>query len=281
VESGTSRFEGELLSPTAPTATANRGFLSLGDQGFAGGGGTAFTGSAAGTAIAINTGTADYFHAQSGGVSKAQITNNGRLVLAEICQSALAAWSWLSKTANFTLGGTAALHSCDATGGAFNMILPDAAGRTGRVYTIKKVDSSTNAVTVTTTSSQTIDLTTTYILQSQWQSITVYSTGTNWEILSTGKVRAFVAKSADYTIASGDCTVFEDATAAIRTVTLPTAVGRRGAEFNVKKTDSSGNKVTVATTSSQTIDGVTTKDLTVQYQSITVVSDGANWGVIS
>ncbi len=71
-----------------------------------------------------------------------------------------------------------------------------------------------------------------------------------------------------------------NATSAGFTVTLPTAIGVTGIEYTIKKTDSSINLVTIATTSSQTIDGITTKTLGTQYASITVISDGANWQII-
>jgi hypothetical protein len=62
-------------------------------------------------------------------------------------------------------------------------------------------------------------------------------------------------------------------------ITLPTAVGNSN-YYTVKKTDSVGNTITVATTSSQTIDGGSGASLKVQYASITLVSDGSNWNVI-
>jgi len=61
-------------------------------------------------------------------------------------------------------------------------------------------------------------------------------------------------------------------------VTLPTAVGRSGKVFKIKNTGS--GVITVATTSAQTIDGSTTYLLQVQYQSLTVESDGSNWQVV-
>jgi hypothetical protein len=63
-------------------------------------------------------------------------------------------------------------------------------------------------------------------------------------------------------------------------VTLPTAVGCIGRRYTIKKTDASANAVTIATTSSQTIDGTTTKALSTQYAAYTVQSDGANWQII-
>lgn len=64
------------------------------------------------------------------------------------------------------------------------------------------------------------------------------------------------------------------------TVTLPTAVGRAGKSYVIKKTDATANVVTIGTTSSQTIDGTTTKTLTTQYQAIEVQSNGAAWLII-
>lgn len=65
------------------------------------------------------------------------------------------------------------------------------------------------------------------------------------------------------------------------TATLPTAVGATGKTYTIKRTDQTlANAVTIATTSSQTIDGVTTRKLTTQYEQYTVVSDGSNWHVL-
>lgn len=61
------------------------------------------------------------------------------------------------------------------------------------------------------------------------------------------------------------------------TLTLPTAVGNMNT-YTVKNVGS--NTVTLATTSSQTIDGSTTALLKVKYISLTLVSDGANWNII-
>ena len=49
--------------------------------------------------------------------------------------------------------------------------------------------------------------------------------------------------------------------------------------YIIKKTDS-GTTSTLATTSSQTIDGATTLSMATQYEAVTVQSDGSNWWVI-
>lgn len=65
-----------------------------------------------------------------------------------------------------------------------------------------------------------------------------------------------------------------NATSGTFTITLPTAVGNTN--LYIIKNSGTGI-VTVATTSSQTIDGVTTQVIPTQYSSISMVSDGANW----
>lgn len=73
----------------------------------------------------------------------------------------------------------------DATGGAFTVTLPTAVGHGGKVFTVKRMNSGANAVTIGTTSSQTIDGATTASLSSQYSARTVVSDGTNWQVLAT------------------------------------------------------------------------------------------------
>jgi hypothetical protein len=91
----------------------------------------------------------------------------------------------------FTASTTAAStdHNLVFTGTtAATVTLPDAAGCTGRVYAIKNA-SSTNplpVVTIATTSSQTIDGSSTWLLNDTKEIITVISDGSNWNIISSG-----------------------------------------------------------------------------------------------
>jgi hypothetical protein len=86
----------------------------------------------------------------------------------------------------------------------------------------------------------------------------------------------YVAKTALYTIAAGDFVI--NCTSGTFTVTLPTAVGVAGKQYCVK--NSGTGVITIATTSAQTIDGITSKVLSVQYESLWFMSNGANWIVI-
>jgi hypothetical protein len=86
----------------------------------------------------------------------------------------------------------------------------------------------------------------------------------------------YVAKTATYSAAASDFVI--NCTANTFTVTLPTAVGITGKQYCVK--NSGTGVITIDTTSSQTIDGVTSKVLSVQYEYLWVMSNGANWIII-
>ena len=96
----------------------------------------------------------------------------------------------------------------------------------------------------------------------------------------TGARFAYIAKTANYTVVATDYTVAANASTGALSITLFTAAGNQGKVYVIKKMDSTANVVTVATTSSQTIDGATTRALSLQYDAIMVQSDGANWIVI-
>lgn len=89
-----------------------------------------------------------------------------------------------SVSGNTTITNTSNMvYLVDATSGAVAITLP-AASNTDKTFTIKKIDSSTNAVTVTRAGSDTIDGATTYVLSVQYQSVTILADGsTSWYVL--------------------------------------------------------------------------------------------------
>lgn len=88
---------------------------------------------------------------------------------------------------------------------------------------------------------------------------------------------AYTSQSATYNILTTDS--FISLSSNTFTVTLPTASGVTGKVYTIKNVGT--GVITIATTSSQTIDGTTTKKLSSQYESYQVISDGSNWQVIS
>jgi len=72
----------------------------------------------------------------------------------------------------------------DASGGALTPVLPAAASHTGRHYVLKKIDSSTNTVTVDGNGTETIDGALTYVLARQWDTLEIVSDSANWQIVA-------------------------------------------------------------------------------------------------
>lgn len=94
-----------------------------------------------------------------------------------------------------------------------------------------------------------------------------------------GHTLAQSAKTSNYPITNADTVILAGASGGAFTVTLPTAVGIAGKTFTIIKTDSTtANPVTIARTSSQTINGSNNNVLFYQQnQGATFMSDGANW----
>lgn len=98
-----------------------------------------------------------------------------------------------------------------------------------------------------------------------------------WDLqMQLNTMTAYASKTANYTLTTTDFCV--DLTANTATFTLPTSVGATGKRYTLK--NSGAGTLTVNTTSSQTIDGVTSMIFNVQYSGMTVISDGANWKVV-
>jgi len=73
---------------------------------------------------------------------------------------------------------------CDATTGAQTINLPTAVGLSGKIYDIKKKDSSVNSVTIDANGTETIDGSLTQSLILQYDAMRIISDGANWFILA-------------------------------------------------------------------------------------------------
>ena len=82
------------------------------------------------------------------------------------------------------------------------------------------------------------------------------------------------------TITTSDHTVLADASGNVITANLPTAASASGYQFTIKKIDSSANTVTIDGNGSETIDGATTAVITMQWESVTVQSNGTAWYIL-
>lgn len=90
---------------------------------------------------------------------------------------------------------------------------------------------------------------------------------------------AVVTRTAGYTetATSGELLIKADLAAGF-TIVLPTAVGNK-AKFHIKKMQAAG-QIVIDGAGSETIDGALTATLNSQYESITLVSDNANWNIL-
>ena len=88
-------------------------------------------------------------------------------------------------------------------------------------------------------------------------------------------------KTASYTASVSDHTIVCNNTAGAINITLPAAAGCSGRIYVVKKISGVSNNVVIDGNASETIDGSTTRTLTVQYESVMIQSDGANWVILS
>lgn len=71
-----------------------------------------------------------------------------------------------------------------------------------------------------------------------------------------------------------------DATAAAFSVVLqPAATAGDGFTCTIKKTDATGNAVTIDGNAAETIDGALTQALNSQYDTYTITADGSNWNI--
>ncbi len=92
-----------------------------------------------------------------------------------------------------------------------------------------------------------------------------------------GKTISVVTKTSNSTLVTTNDIINVNATSGAVTITLPTAVGNVGQQFNIKKIDLSSNSVTIS--GAQTIDGQSTIVITGQNDSVTIYSDNTEWWI--
>lgn len=83
------------------------------------------------------------------------------------------------------------------------------------------------------------------------------------------------------TVTVEDGVITADATSGAFTITLPSASSCAGRKFLFKNLASTSNAVTIARAGSDTIDGATSITMTIQYESIELISlGGTAWAII-
>lgn len=103
-------------------------------------------------------------------------------------------------------------------------------------------------------------------------------TGLSWQDVSSS--RNTVEKNVDYTVLGTDGLVLVNADVDSLVLTLPSTASNSGKLYYIKKIDSSNNTVTIDGAGTELIDDAETAVLTVQYESVTLVSDGTAWWIV-
>jgi hypothetical protein len=155
---------------------------------------------------------------------------------------------------------------------------------------VKKIDSSVNAVNVAAGGSDVFDATggaTSLSLANQYQSVLLQYLASSaiWYAIGSygasagggsGITRSIVSITSSITLGSTASTDYVSLVGSGGAPTLPTAVSNTNL-YTIKNVHTAN--ITISTTSSQTIEGSTTYDLT-PGSSIDVISDTANWRII-
>ncbi|MDY0029487.1 MAG: glycosyl hydrolase family 28-related protein [Pseudobdellovibrionaceae bacterium] len=191
---------------------------------------------------------------------------------------------YIDASGSITLDLSHSVHLVSSYGGALIVALPKAETAVGCMMVVKKIDSSKNIITVTEEAGSGPD-NRAYYLGGENDFVAMISNGAEWFVISSNRAPGntrFYDGSGIYDI---DMAVdvyllssFGGAlTARLPPANAPEAVGR---QITIKKTDVSSHVVTVSEFGGAGPDGYN-QPLTSQYKSITVVSDGGQWYIIS
>ena len=99
--------------------------------------------------------------------------------------------------------------------------------------------------------------------------------------IHTGDV-LFTTKTASYTILDDDEVILADGTSAAVDVTLPPVADMVSRSYTIIRIDSPGNVVRVLpdSTGSPTISGAAEYALVMQWEAVSIISDGSNYYVV-
>jgi hypothetical protein len=86
-------------------------------------------------------------------------------------------------------------------------------------------------------------------------------------------------KTTTYTTTATDDYILADGASAAFTINMH-AASTATKPITIKRINSGANNITIDPNSTETVDGATTRILTQQYESVTLVSNGSNWFVV-
>ena len=176
------------------------------------------------------------------------------------------------------------VHIVNATGGAITIELPPAGDAVGVEIIVKKADSTGNIVTITEDGGDGPDGNDLQLGGPNDYAV-MLSNGAEWFITSSNRLAGntrYADTTGTYDIDMAVDVYLLSSFGGALTARLPPANAAKavGRSVTIKKTDSSGNAVTVTEQGGAGPDQ-SSQSLSAQYRAITVVSNGANWFVVS
>ena len=171
------------------------------------------------------------------------------------------------------------IHIVNAINGAITLNLPSAASANGVMMTVKKVDQSDNIVTISQADGGDI------LLGEYNDYATMISNGADWYVVASNRTAGstqFIDTNGTVDIDMAVDTYLVSSFSGALITRLPPANAAEaiGRTITIKKTDPSANTVTVTEQGGPGPD-LSSQPLNTQYDAITVVSNGAQWYVVS
>jgi hypothetical protein len=100
-----------------------------------------------------------------------------------LARRSLGSGALTTKTASYTAAVTDEAILVDATSGPVTITLPSAAGNAGKLYKIKKIDTTGATVTIDANASETIDGGLTAVITAPYVALALQCDGTGWWIV--------------------------------------------------------------------------------------------------
>ncbi len=191
---------------------------------------------------------------------------------------------YIDSSGSVTLDLSHSVHLVSSFGGALTVELPNAGDAVGVMMVVKKVDSSKNVITITEDSGAGPDGAD-FFLGAENDFVMMLSNGAEWFVIasnrSAGNTRFFDG-SGTYDIDMAVDTYLLSSFGGAMTARLPPANAAEaiGRTITIKKTDVSANAITVTEQGGTGPDN-SAQPLASQYSTITVVSDGGQWFIVS
>lgn len=191
---------------------------------------------------------------------------------------------YIDTSGTVSLDTSHSIHLVSSYGGALTVELPNAANASGAMMVIKKTDTSGNVITVSEDDGAGPDGRN-YYLGAENDYVQMVSNGAEWFVMSSNRAPGntrYYDGTGTYDIDMAVDTYLLSSYGGALTARLPPANAAEavGRTVTIKKTDVSANAVSVSENGGAGPDGYT-QPLADQYDSITVVSNGSQWYVVS